>query len=211
MADIAVEDINLQDLRCRASELASAVESLALLFDAEAARLRRKDEIARLKALRSTILQELERARMEELSARSGYSQARAVGSLFRLGAGLITMTSENKTMRAISRQLLAGPSNKEPPYGEVLVRIGPQGLPEDVKVISISSLARESKRDDSEIKDRLRADGNFLLAEEAFSHLIDRLNDEILKGVLALPVSKGKLSQLQGWRPLQLNPKNED
>lgn len=211
MADIKVEDVNLQDLRRRASALASAVESLAFLFEEESTCLRRKDEVARLQVLRSTILQKVEQARMEELAASSGYNRARAVGSLFRLGAGLITMTSENRTMRAISRQLLAGPSSKEPPYGTVLVCIGPKGLLDDVEVVSISSLARESKRDESEIRDGLLAHGNLLFSDETFSHLIDRLNDEILKGTLGLPVSGGKLSQLQEWRLLRLNPKNED
>ncbi len=108
MADITAEGANLQDLRRRASELASGVESLAALFEQEAIRLRRRDEIERLNALRSSILQEVEWATGEEMAARSGYNKDRTVSSLFRLGAGLVTMTSENRTMRAISRELLA-------------------------------------------------------------------------------------------------------
>jgi len=153
----------------------------------------------------------MERARGEEMAASYGHSKARAMSSLFRLGAGLITMTSENRTMRAISRQLLAGSSGGEPHYGTVLVRIGPKGLPEDVEVVSISSLARESKRDESEVMDRLLARGNLLFGEETFSRLIDRLAGEILKGGLNLPVSMERLSQLQEWRVLRLNPKKKD
>lgn len=211
MANITVEDTNLKDLRQRASELASAVESLATLFEDESTRLGRKDEVARLDALRSAVLQQVERARGEEMAASYGHNKARAVTSFFRLGAGLITMTSENRTTRAISRQLLAWSSGREPHYGTVLIRIGPKGLPEDVEVLSISSLARESKRDEPEIMDRLLARGNLLFGEETFSHLVDRLAGEILKGGLSLPVSIERLSQLQEWRVLRLNPENKD
>ncbi len=211
MADITVEGTNLQDLRQRASELASTVESLATLFEDEATRLRRRNEAARLKALCSAVLQRVERARSEEMAASYSHSKARAVGSLFVLATGLIAMALEDEKHHAISRELLAGSSGREPHYGTVLISIGPKGLPEDVEVLSISSLARESKREESEIMDRLRARGNLLFGDETFFHLIDRLAGEILKGGLSLPVSVERLSQLQEWHILRLNPKNKD
>jgi hypothetical protein len=211
MADMTIESTKLEDLRHRARELASAVDSITILLDEEAIRLRRKDQVARLNALRSAVLERVERVRMEERAASSGHSQATLVVSLFRLGAGVITMASENRTMRAISRQLLAGPGGREPPFGTVLVRVAPGGIPEDVDVISISSLARESNRGEREVMDGLLGGGNLLFDSEAFSFLIDRLVAEILRGALGLPVSTEKLSQLQGWRVLRLTPKNKE
>jgi hypothetical protein len=198
MANITGKDTNLKDLRQRASKLVSGVESLAALFEQEEIRSRRRNEVVRLKALCSAVLQRMERARGEEMAASYGHSKAETVSSLFRLSAGLITMTSENRTMRAVSRQLLTGSSGREPPYGTVIVRIGPKGLPEDVEVVSISSLARESKQNEPEIMGRLLARGNLLFGEETFSRLIDRLAGEILGGRLSLPVSADRLSQLQ-------------
>jgi len=208
---MTVGNTNLEKLHQKGSELASAAESLAALFEQEAIRLRRKDEIVWLTTLRSSILQQLERATEKEIAAKSSYNKARTEISLFRLAAGLLMMTSENRTMQAISRELLAGSSGREPHYGTVLIRIGSKGLPEDVEVVSISSLARESKRDEAEIMDRLLARGNLLFGEETFSYLIDRLVGEILRGGLGLPVPTERLSQLQGWRVLRLNPKNKN
>jgi hypothetical protein len=211
MADIAIERTNLEDLRRRASELASAVDSITILFDEEAIRLRRRDQVARLNALRFAVLERVEGAKIEERAASSGHSQATLVVSLFRLGAGVITMASENRTMRAISRQLLAGSGGREPPFGTVLIRVGSGGIPGDVDVVNISSLARESNRGEREVMDRLMGGGNLLFGDEAFSLLVDRLAAEILRGALGLPVSTEKLSQLQEWRVLRLTPENKE
>ncbi len=209
---MTISNIDLEKLHQKGSELASSAESLAALFEAELTNLKRKDEVTRLNVLRSTVLQQVERATGEEMAAAYGHSKAEVVTSLFQLGGGLIAMTSENRTMRAISRELLADSGGREPTYGTVLVRIGPKGLPEDVEVVCISRLARKSKQDESEVMDRLLARGNLLFGEKPFSHLIDRLAGEILKGGLSLPVSTERLSQLQEGRILRLNPpKNKD
>ena len=210
MADMTIKYTNLEDLRRRASELASAVQALATLFEEGAIRLSREDQVARLKTLRSAVVQKVERARSQEMSANTGHNMASTVGSLFRLGAGLITMTSENKTMQAISQQLLAGPTRKEPPFGTILISVGSGGVPEDVDVINISSLARESKRDEHDITDRLLADGNLLFTANAFSSLIDRLADGILKGGLSLPIPVKRVREIQGTPLLLLSSKNE-
>lgn len=207
---MTIRDTGLEDLWQRSSELALAAESLAALFEEGAIRLSRKDQVARLKALRSGILERLERAKGRETAAGTGHSLASTVDSLFRLGAGLITMTQENATMQAISRQLLARPTGNEPTFGTVLICVGPGGIPEHVDVVSISRVARESKRDEREVMDTLRAGGNLLFTAEAFSYLIDTLSDGILKGVLILPVSSEKVSQIQGPSLLLLSRKKK-
>ena len=144
------------------------------------------------------------------MAADTGHNIASAVGSLFRLGAGLMTSTSENRTMRAISQQLLTGPTAQEPTFGTILISIGPVGVPEDVEVINISSLARESKRDEHYITDRLLADGNLLFTTRAFFSLINRLTDEILKGRLSLPIPVKRVREIQGMPLLLLGSKSE-
>ena len=201
---------NLEDLRRQASELASAVQALATLFEEGAIRLSREDQVARLKTLRSGVLQKVERVRSQEMAANTGHNMASAVGSLFRLGAGLITSTSENRTMQAISQQLLAGPTAEEPPFGTILISVGPGGVPGDVDVINISSLARESKRDEHDITDKLLADGNLLFTAKAFFSLIDRLTDGILKGGLSLPIPVKRVREIQGMPLLLLGSKSE-
>lgn len=101
MAGITIESTNLEHLRCLAVRLTQAVGILATEFEEEATRLRRRDQVARLKALRFAVLERVEWAKIEERAASGAHSQFSAATSLFLLGAGLTTMTSENKTMRA--------------------------------------------------------------------------------------------------------------
>jgi hypothetical protein len=164
------EDTSLEKLNRAANKLAVSAESLSAQFRRETVRLKRKDEVARLTALRSATLQEVESVRDMEMAAESGYRKAMAGLSLFRLFGGLITATSEHKTMRAISRRLLTDYGDREPPFGTILIRIGPRGIPEDIEVVSVSSLARESKRDESEIMNGLLVPGNLLVSRETFS-----------------------------------------
>ncbi len=210
MADMTIEYTNLENLRRQASELASAVQALATLFEEGATRLSREDQVARLRAVRSAVVHKVEQARAQEMAASTGHGLASAVGSLVRLGAGLITMTSENRTMQAISQQLLARSTGKEPPFGTILIGIGSGGVPEDVDVINISSLARESKRDERDVTDRLLADGNILFTAKAFSSLIDRLADRILRGGLSLPVPVERVREIRVAPLLLLSSNNE-
>jgi hypothetical protein len=209
MAYLTTQSAELEDLRRLASELIPAVDSIATLLEEEATRLRRRDQMARLNSLRSAVLEGVEHAKSEERIARSAHSQVSTITSSFRLGAGLVMMTSKNKTARAISRELLAGPGGGEPTFGTVLVCVGPKGIPEDVDVVSISRLGRESSLCESEVMDGLLRSGNLLLGIEAFSLLIGRLAAEIMRGMLCLPVPTGKLTQLQEPIVLRLTSKN--
>ena len=191
------EDDNLERLSCRTEELALTVESLAAQFGQETVRLKRKDKVARLNALRTAILNQAESARHSEMTAQSGHTDVRMVTSLIGLGSMLIARGIESKTLFAISRHLLDRPGGVECSFGTVLIRIGPEGLPEGVDVVCISRLARESHRDESEVIAELRRDGHLLFRETSFSSLIDKAAEEILKGELDLPVPAQSLPRI--------------
>lgn len=115
-------------------------------------------------------------------------------------------MASKNKGLLAISGHLLSNLGSKEHPFGTVVVCIGPKGLPDDAKVISISELARESNRDESEVINTLQERGYLLFSEEAFSRLIYRLISDVQEGRLLLPVSTEKLAEIltSSWAKLK-------
>ncbi len=113
--------------------------------------------------------------------------------------------------MGASSREMLAGVNDRESEYGTVLVRVDPGGVTEDVDVVCISRLARETNREEFGVMNELQKHGCLLFAEKAFSLLIDTLSDEILKGQLNLPVSPERICQIQVSHPLRLNPQNKD
>ena len=70
-------------------------------------------------------------------------------------------------------------PADK-PTFGTVMVCVGPKGLPGDVRVISVSELARKSNRLESDITRELREKGDLILSEETFCSLIDKLDEMV-------------------------------
>jgi hypothetical protein len=188
----------LRNLQRKARELTSDTLSLVNLFAEESSRLNREDESSRLEALYSSIKQQMDEAKSLESAASCGHSKAKLVNSVCGLAlGGTIRMTSKNKGLLAFSNHLLRNLGCKERPFGMVLVCIGPKGLPDDVGVISISELARESNREESEVINTLQERGHLLFSEEAFSRLIDRLVADVQEGRLLLPVSAEKVAEI--------------
>lgn len=200
---------NLKALHSRARRLTSSALSLAAIFAEKADRLSRRDEASRLKASYLLITQQLEQAKRSEDAASYGHSQANLAVSLGGLAiGGLIKMASRNEQLSAFADSLLEGLGKKQNPFGLVLICIGPKGLPDGAEVISISRLARDSNRDESEAIKQLRGGGYLLLSGRAFSLLIDRLIEDIREGRLCLPVSREKLSEITSSNKLKLRAK---
>ena len=189
---------HLENLQHQARKLTSAGLSLTTLFAEEANRLSREDEASRLRALYRAVVEQLERVKRDEGSASYAHSQVNQKVSLIALGmAAGRAMVSKNNRLSRISNSLKSA-GIKKLPFGNVLVCIGPKGLPDDVEVISISRLARESKRPESDVINELQKRGYLLLSKEAFSLLIDKLVDDIREGRLRLPISREKLSEIR-------------
>ena len=201
---------HLENLQHQARKLASAGLSLNNLLAGEAKRLNQEDEASRLRALYRAIVEQLERVKRNEGSASYGHSQAKLIVSWGELIVGTaIKTTSKDKRLLAFSDHLLKDLGGKQPPFGLVLVCIGPKGLPDGVEVVSISRLARESNREESEVINELQQGGCLLLNEKAFSLLMDKLINDVQEGRLLLPISTEKLSQLKVSSRLKLEAKN--
>ena len=188
----------LKNLRQQVEELTSAGLSLANLFKKEATLLNRMDEVSRLNTLQTDIRQQFDLAKWNEDSASYSQSQADLTSSLIRLAVGgTIKMVSKNRKLSSFSDVLLTGATDKQRPFGTVLVCIGLKGLPDDVRVVCISKLARESNSPESEVIKKIQERGCLLFDEKVFSLLIDRLVDDVREGWLHLPVSRETLSQV--------------
>jgi len=190
---------DVKNLYHRAKKLTSASLSLVALFAEEVSRLNRWDEASRLRTLYFSIRRELDWVKSDEAAASCGHSQANLMASLGGLVVGgIIKMASRNEQLSTFADYLLKSPTEKERPFGLVLVCIGPKGLPDGVEVVSISRLARESDQEESEIINELQQCGYLLFSEEAFLLLIDRLINGVLEGRLLLPISVEKLSEIK-------------
>jgi hypothetical protein len=195
MEGLTPHNTYLKNLKHQAKRLTSAGLSLITLLAEEANRLSREDEASRLKALYSSIRQQLGLAKRSEDAASYGHSQAGLIFSLGGLAAsGIIGMVSKNKRRSATAGHLLQSLNNEQRPFGRVLVCIDPEGMPDDVRVVSISKLARESNQPESEVIQELQERGCLLFGEKEFSLLIDRLVDDVREGRLCLPISREKL-----------------
>jgi len=197
MATLKISHSYLEDLRSEGKALIEGASALNGLFDKEEARLKREDEASTLRAAYRTVLERLERAKWSESCACYGDSRAKLIFSFTGLAAKIIVAaTTESERTRNIVNTVFA-PEGHKKPFGTVMVCVGPEGLPDDVRVAFISQLARESNRPQIEIMSKVQDNGYLLFSEEAFSLLIESLIDAVRGGKLHLPVSRDKLVEI--------------
>jgi len=195
MATLKISQSYLENLRSEGKARIEGASGLNRLFHKEAASLKREDGASTLRAAYRTIVEQLQDLRRIEISASLGHSQANLV--LFPVGLALTAIFSKSNRQSAVMDYLRRGPEDRYRPFGTVMVCVGPEGLPQDAKAVSISQLARDSNRPEPEIVKRLQENGYLLLTEEAFSVQIERLVDSVRVGKLHLPVSRDKLMDI--------------
>lgn len=197
---------HLRNSQSQAKKLNEAGPALNALFAEEGIRLTSEDEASRLRAMYDAIVQQLQQLRQIEVSASCGHNQANLILSLIE--ATVTAIVSRGNRLSAVADCLLSGPTTRRQPFGLVVVCIGPGGLPDDVRVVSISQLARQSGRSQPEVMNKLGGDGNLLFSEAAFSALISRLVGDVREGKVRLPVCKETLAEITGLNKQILRPK---
>ncbi len=198
MENLRSHHIHLENLQHQMRRLTATGVSLITLLTEEANRLSREDEVSRLKALYRVVVNQSQQVESSENSARGRHIKRGLSFSVAGLFANIAaTEISKSKPVSLVLRHLFDSPGDEQRPFGRVLVCIGPEGLPDDAGVVSISQLAREANREESGIINKLREHGYLLLGEKAFSLLIDRLVADVREGRLRLPVSREKLAEI--------------
>ena len=201
---------NLKNIHDQAQILTAAVISLNGSFEAESLRLERQEAVHRLKLIRTTILGDLERARGLESAASYGKTKADAVFSLTGVAVKLFTTAiTDNQRTRNFVNDVFSTSHHDKPTLGTVMVCIGLKGIPDDVRVVSVSELARKSNRLETDVTRELREKGDLILGEETFCSLIDKLSQLVREGRLVLPVPKEKVAELMTPRRLEWVPVN--
>ncbi len=187
----------IKNLQSQAKKLIESGLALNSILDQEEIRLKREDAASSLRAVYHAVAEQLQRLEGTEASVELSHNQANFILSLS--GLAVSAMGSKSKRLSAIADHLLQTPADEQRPFGLFTVCIGPKGLPDDAKAVSISQLARESHRPERDVVNKLQDDGYLLFSEEAFSLLIDRLIGDVREGKLRLPVSKDKLAEITG------------
>jgi hypothetical protein len=187
----------LKDLQPQGKRLIETMLALNALFAEEDIRQKREDEASVLVMAGRAIVKQLQELKHTEILASLGYSETKA--KLFPAGLAFTAMFCRNDMGSAIADYFRRGPIDRHRPFGTVMVCVGPKGLPDDARALSISKLARDSNRPQPEVVNSLRQNGYLLFSEETFSYLIDRLAADVRQGKLRLPVSREKLADIAG------------
>lgn len=198
---------HLENSRSQAKKLSETELALNALFAGEQTRLEWEDEASSLKALYCTIVEQLDRMKFSESFACYGDTKANLAFSVTGLAAKIIVATKKDQRARNVVTNIFDTGGHKKT-FGTVMVYVGPKGLPDDAKAVSISQLARESNRLESQIINKMREDGYLLFSREAFSTLIDRLIGDVREGKLRLPISRDRLAKIAGLNKPKLRIK---
>jgi hypothetical protein len=195
----------LKDLQQQAGILAETAVSLGKLFEAEAARISREDGIQLLKALQTEVVEKAKQLKLRESAASYGRTKAILPFSFIELAGVIAAAATKNRRLLEVVHQVFDTSAERKLPYGTVMVVVGPKGLPEDVRIVSISELARESNLSEPQVTQEILKRGCLLFSQEVFSHLIESLVASVREGRLNLPIAVERLAQDE---PLKLQSK---
>ena len=141
-----------------------------------------RDQHEDLVAVVDEVLHTLRGELSMERSAKANYSRGQDQQALKEVGVDLL-MSLFRTEYRTPHRQ-----TPQAPPFGRVLVAVGPKGVPDGLKVLNISSMARAEGASELVVEKRLVTQGKLLITPKAFEQRMDWLAAEVLAGRIGLP-----------------------
>ena len=155
-----------------------AISELAVSFADGTQWQIRSDQAILLRSLKTRIMWEVENIRRMELAAQSRDNNITLFGkapTAFILGS-LYTAATRHKDAYKTGVKIASSVLSKKIPFGMVLIGIGKEGLPEDLKIIPASRFARESNKTEPEVETSWKHDGYLLMTPEQFAELVDKV-----------------------------------
>jgi len=166
------------------------VKRLAVAFTDGDILLIRYDQVARLRILKTRIMEEVENIEQMESAAQRGADKGALLGGGIAFTLGSLFMAAKgHQNAFDIGAKMAGSVLSRKVPFGTVLIGIGKEGIPEDVRAIPVSQLARESKISESEIETNLKHGGYLLMTPQVFTQALDRVERDIFDGSLSLPI----------------------
>lgn len=81
-------------------------------------------------------------------------------------------------------------------PFGIILIAVGKGGLPDNVRVIQVSRLVRESNIKESEVTAKLQDDNCLFMTPETFARVLSNVQSRALDGSMSLSVPIEQLTR---------------
>ena len=186
----------LKELKCQLTRLTAAAEELGPVLDQCAKSVLQHDQAFSLDNLRAGIMREVEDARIKEIVASNQFNKRKLTKGALNFAAGtLFAAIAGQRDPLSRGIRLMQPVLEQNAPFGTVLVAVGKEGLPDDVAVVPLSWLARESKKEEQEIRIALKERGYLLVEPEIFASLTDNLKRRVLDGAVSLPLSIGNIT----------------
>jgi hypothetical protein len=169
----------------------AAGEELVGVLANTATYLARQDQSASLHSLKSKVLDDVKFLLDAEDSAKSGFNKGKTFYAplSFAIG-GLAGMLMHHEKPSETALNAAKSTLGKKLTFGTVLVAIGQGGLPDDVKAISLSALARQYGMAESAVRKTMLTKGYFLMTPKVFAATMDDIEHVVMEGTLSLPVS---------------------
>jgi len=190
---------DIERLRRQVAVDTSTVENIDCILAGESERLAHGDNARTLRDLKLRVIEEADRLGRMELAASNAFYEAKLWGGLIGFTFGGIKAaasgTGENPLAAALRQA--AGAMNETRPHETLAVLVGPQGLPDDVTVVSVSEFARDLGHSEASILAGLRAQSYVVYGPAEFLDLLDDFGARALQGEILLPLPPGRFPQL--------------
>ena len=185
----------LQALRYGVQRQVNGLEALGKAFAQEGERLGRHDKAWRLRELKADVMGQVAHLLDREAAAEASFHKANLTIGLAKFAFGSMLAVAKNSQEHPllVGARLGASEVRKEAPFRSVVIAVTPEAV-EDVKVISVSQLARDWGSSESYVKTAIKKDGRLLFTPENFYLVLDRLEYELIGGSMAVPAVNAKL-----------------
>jgi hypothetical protein len=155
----------------------------------------READIKRLQSLAYGLKHQLEKAYLREDGAQKGWRRAGTIGDIAELvGKEIGSTPGEHPSVEVFKTTLMARRASRQNCFGMILICVGQGGLPDDVRLVLISGLARSQNREEDDIIREIQQRGEWLFSPEGFLVMLDTLIEQLREGKLRLPISLKQL-----------------
>jgi hypothetical protein len=155
----------------------------------------RHDQIEYLNRIKNRILKEVQYIQRMETASQSGHNKGAIISGFAAFGLGsFFAAIGGHKDPVYTGLNLANAVLSEEIPFGTVLIAIGKKGIPKDLKIISLSRLARESNTSEEKIRTTLQDKGYILITPERFDTAFGKMVSNILDGSVSLPINNKNL-----------------
>ena len=197
MEDMTHYQLYIQEMCRQIKRQADALVILGDRFTSEAQYQYRHDQARSLYDLKERVAHEIKDIERMETASSIGSMKGAVLFGLAHFAIGIIGAVGIHSDEHPLSVgwQLAEKSLERTTPFGNIVIAVGPGGLPYDVKTISVSKRAREQDKEESEIIATLESSFHVMTIDNFFI-ILEELKEKVLQGILTLPVSASYLNQ---------------